>query len=46
MTRIKDAEPPIGHSSVKGGRKALDNGMATAAPRVRGEPSCPSCYRD
>ncbi len=24
----------IVHSSVKGGRKALDNGMVTAAPRI------------
>ncbi|WP_294619066.1 hypothetical protein [uncultured Bacteroides sp.] len=27
-------EPHIIHSSVKGGRKALDNGMVTAAPRI------------
>ena len=27
----------IVHSSVKGGRKALDNGMAIAAPRINME---------
>lgn len=27
-------EPPIVHSSVKGGRKALDNGMVMTAPRI------------
>ncbi len=27
----------IVHSSVKGGRKALDNGMVTAAPRIYAE---------
>ena len=34
MQRNRNVEPHIVHSSVKGGRKALDNGMVTAAPRI------------
>lgn len=33
----QSVEPHIVHSSVKGGRKALDNGMMTAAPRIHME---------
>lgn len=46
VQRNGNVELLIAHPSVKGGRKALDNGMETAAPRmVRGEPSCQSCYQ-